>query len=380
MVRDDRSIPCLSSVARPIALAAALLMGAPGCDRVVAWMDGAPAEVEAVAADDEDKPKRERDTKPQPLVPRHVVSFDKATVTGAPPRGAEDLAEVLAWLRTRAAVGETRDLGSRATARSVRGAWQPAADTTPLVTIAPPRARQLLAGEVRRVQYSGGRAAVTVRDHGAPAVLWFFLRSGRWLWDVAAPTTLLPADKGDPHPMNRPLSLGDATAGIHGTGPLVVVFNTTGGKLLCKLVTGRAQAAVAHFVGLTRGLRATLDHTVQPPVWSRAPVFDGTTLRPSAHPTLVRGGRELGPKASIGFTIEDDLSLSLRHDRPGVLGIASERANGGGGGLYFTLAATPELDDRYSIIGHCPDLELLRRVQRGASAIRVIRVTVQRGF
>lgn len=352
-------------------------LSAGGCDRVVAWMDGDQTATEALAGPPAAKKSAGAAEHMVKLVPPRAVSLASAKTTGAAPRDGEPLDLALSWLRTRAAVGESRDLFARVTPRTLTLA-HPNAKSAALVPIAAKHIRQKLAGKVARIDYVGHRAAVTLDGPEKRKVLWFFQRQGRWLWDIAAPESAMVTNPGPRHAMNVAVTLEAATRSIHGTGPLVVKIDTTAGAIRCKLDTGRSPRSVAHFVGLARGLRATLDHSVTPPVWTRIPAFDGTTLKTEHASLAVVGGRSA--EQPIGFYIPDELDAGLRHDRAGMLGLLNQGPGTTAGGFYITRRAAPELDDRYNLIGDCRDSDVVTKTSASPKAVRVVSVRVQRGF
>jgi cyclophilin family peptidyl-prolyl cis-trans isomerase len=358
-------------------IAVALTITTGGCDRVVAWMDGEPPAMDSAGKPTLQRKRTKRPRQPAELVKADTVRLKKTKTVGVAPSGVEDLATVLTWLRTRASVGETRDMATRIPQHTLSAANKlgPAV----IVPIAPPHVRRLLAGKPQKVRYNGGRAVVTMKQRGRDAALWFFARGGRWLWDLQAPRQYRAALDGAKHAMNRPLSLTQTLDGIHGTGPLVAILDTSAGVVRCKLETSKTPASIAHFVGLARGLRATLDASVTPAVWVRVPVYDGTSMKAAAGGLAIVGGRlGNGAQAELGFTIADELDVTMRHDRPGVLGLLNNGPNTTAGGLYVALRPAPELDDRYTTIGLCRDLDTLRKLTQGAG--RLLSVRVRRGF
>jgi len=69
-----------------------------------------------------------------------------------------------------------------------------------------------------------------------------------------------------------------------------------------------------------------------------------------------------------GYTFDDEISRTLKHDGPGVVSMANAGPNTNGSQFFMTLAATPWLDGRHTIFG---------RVVEGQSVVEAI-VAVER--
>jgi peptidyl-prolyl cis-trans isomerase A (cyclophilin A) len=89
------------------------------------------------------------------------------------------------------------------------------------------------------------------------------------VWEPV-PTTTAPPTTPDPNPG---WNLPQALAGLTGTGPLMAKLETSKGPIECKLYEDKAPLAVAHFVGLARGLRSWRTTKGE---WTKTNAYDGT--------------------------------------------------------------------------------------------------------
>lgn len=307
--------------------------------------------------------------------------FAEASVTGAPPAGAPSVAEAVAQVLAEAAKPGLGDLEALALPSSVarlrRGVG---AGPLPLL---PVTLEQKLRAKVQRVEYLGGRAAVQVQGASLPLTSWFYWRGGRWRIDLADTRPLEPAWPGPPDPLNRPVSLAEAASGVAGAGALGAVFDTPLGAVRCTLHAEVVPELVAHFAGLVSGARASREfegRTLQAH-WRQRRFYDGTVLHRTLPGRRIEGGDPIGKGTGhAGFRIADQLDLRLRHDRPGVLGLVTLGPHSASAMFYVTLAADPELDDRYLPFGLCGDLDVLDRLSRQpAGAVVVQRLRLVRG-
>ncbi len=86
---------------------------------------------------------------------------------------------------------------------------------------------------------------------------------------------------------------------------------------------------------------------------ARANFYDGLIFHRVIEDFVIQDGCPNGNgTGGPGYSIPDEFCEELRHDGPGVLAMANAGPNTGGSQYYITLAATPWLDDSYSIFGN----------------------------
>ena len=150
--------------------------------------------------------------------------------------------------------------------------------------------------------------------------------------------------------------------GVAGQGPLCATIATSEGTVHCRLFEERAPRTVANFVGLTRGLKAFVDpNDNQPRAGER--FYDGTRLHRVIPNFMIQMGDRAGTGAGTpGYRFGDEFDQELRHDRGGLLSMANAGPGTNGSQFFITEVATPWLDDRHTIFGHCKELDVIKKI------------------
>ncbi|HEY4008990.1 MAG TPA: peptidylprolyl isomerase [Acidobacteriaceae bacterium] len=155
------------------------------------------------------------------------------------------------------------------------------------------------------------------------------------------------------------------------TGP-TVIFDTTMGRLTCKLFSKEAPLTVANFVQLATGSKTWTDPVTQQKVTAK-PFYDGTTLHRVIPNFMIQGGDRLGTGAGdAGYFFDDEISPALRFDVPGRLAMANAGPNTNGSQFFITEVPVPELNGKHTIFGQCDAHSVLlvasiARVERDAN-------------
>jgi len=169
------------------------------------------------------------------------------------------------------------------------------------------------------------------------------------------------------------------------TGP-TVVFDTTMGRMVCRLFDKQAPNTVANFIGLATGTKAWSDPATSQNVTGK-PFYDGTTFHRVIPNFMIQGGDRLGTGAGDpGYYFDDEFSPALRFDVPGRLAMANSGANTNGSQFFITEAPVPELNGKHTIFGQCDAHAVLvessiARVQRNSedkpmTPVVLIKVTI----
>jgi peptidyl-prolyl cis-trans isomerase A (cyclophilin A) len=163
----------------------------------------------------------------------------------------------------------------------------------------------------------------------------------------SAPASTLPdAPDSQVHPSPQP------------TGP-TAIFDTTMGRMTCKLFDKQAPNAVANFVGLATGTRDWTDPATKQKVQGK-PFYDGTTFHRVIPEFMIQGGDRLGTgEGDAGYYFKDEFDPGLNFDVPGRLAMANSGPDTNGTQFFITEAPYPSLDQHYVIFGQCDDHTVL---------------------
>jgi peptidyl-prolyl cis-trans isomerase A (cyclophilin A) len=129
---------------------------------------------------------------------------------------------------------------------------------------------------------------------------------------------------------------GEAAAGRpEQPGGNLAVFDTSKGVFKVELFTQDAPLTVGNFAALAkRGF------------------YDGLIFHRVIDGFMIQGGDPNGNgTGGPGYTIKDEFSPRLKHDKPGMLSMANAGPNTGGSQFFITLSPTPWLDGKHSVFG-----------------------------
>ena len=136
------------------------------------------------------------------------------------------------------------------------------------------------------------------------------------------------------------------------TGP-TVVFDTTMGRLVCKLFSDQAPITVANFIGLANGSKTWTDPITLAKV-SGKPFYDGTTFHRVIPGFMIQGGCPEGTgTGGPGYQIKAEFNRrpDRKHTR-GVLSMARSQNPDSAGSQFFIMHQdSPHLDGQYSAFG-----------------------------
>jgi peptidyl-prolyl cis-trans isomerase A (cyclophilin A) len=131
---------------------------------------------------------------------------------------------------------------------------------------------------------------------------------------------------------------------------LYAVFDTTMGRIVCRLFPDVTPLTVKNFVGLANGTKRWYDNKKN--AWAHRRYYDGLTFHRVIPRFMIQGGDQLGTgMGNIGFTFKDEFSPDLKFDRPGRLAMANAGPDTNGGQFFITVAPTEWLNNHHSIFG-----------------------------
>lgn len=315
-----------------------------------------------------------------PVAPTPADLFAHATITGQEPPAELTLQQTLRAMQVEARKDNFGQLEQFVTAKALKTLKM---DVAGPLLVPPSTVWDRLEPEISQVEFIGGRAAVVVRHPGLPLTSWFYLRQGRWQWDLADARELQPAWLGPADPENHPISLQEALQDVPGDGPPELELQTTAGPIRCTLFADQVPQLVAHVIGLATGKRASrrIQGRIFTAQWQHAPLYDGQLIYKNWAGKRIESGDPFGQGTGhAGFRIGDVFDLRLRHDKPGVLSLVSLGPHSCSSMFQIILQPMPELDDRAAVFGQCRDLPTVDAISRlPQNAVRILRAVVQRG-
>jgi peptidyl-prolyl cis-trans isomerase A (cyclophilin A) len=200
---------------------------------------------------------------------------------------------------------------------------------------------------------------------------------------VLPPDTPAPPPAGAPD-SQLPDSPGAATpkTAIEPTGPLAI-FDTSMGRLTCRLYDKQVPVTTASFIGLAIGTKDWTDPVTGQKVHGKS-YYDGTTFHRVIPEFMIQGGDRKGDgSGDAGFNLDDEIVPGLNFDVPGRLAMANSGPNTDSAQFFITELPYPDLDGKYTIFGQCDTHSVLMvatiaRVDRDAKDKPLTAVTLNK--
>lgn len=136
------------------------------------------------------------------------------------------------------------------------------------------------------------------------------------------------------------------------TGP-TVVFDTSMGRMTCKLFSKEAPQTVANFIGLAEGTKDWTNPATHQKMHGKQ-LYDGTTFHRVIPGFMIQGGDPMGNgEGDPGYYIKDEFDPDLNFDVAGRLAMANSGPNTDGSQFFITEAPYDSGDQHYTIFGQC---------------------------
>lgn len=159
-------------------------------------------------------------------------------------------------------------------------------------------------------------------------------------------------------------------APVEPTGP-TAVFDTSMGRITCRLYDKQAPQTVENFLGLAQGTKDWNDPTTHDKMHGK-PLYDGTIFHRVIPGFMAQGGDPLGNgMGDPGYYIPDEINPALMFNVPGRLAMANSGPNTDGSQFFITEEPYPSLNAHYTVFGQCDPSSVLivksiTRVERDA--------------
>jgi peptidyl-prolyl cis-trans isomerase A (cyclophilin A) len=141
---------------------------------------------------------------------------------------------------------------------------------------------------------------------------------------------------------------------VQPTGP-TAVFDTSMGRITCRLFDQQAPETVANFIGLAEGRKDWVDPATHKKMHGK-PLYDGTTFHRVIPEFMIQGGDPTGTgMGDPGYYFRDEFVPNLNFDIPGRLAMANSGPNTNGSQFFITETPTEHLNQRHTIFGQCDE-------------------------
>jgi peptidyl-prolyl cis-trans isomerase A (cyclophilin A) len=205
-----------------------------------------------------------------------------------------------------------------------------------------------------------------IRNLASSALVWALslaICSGQQTPAPSAPAT----QQSTPPPAE---ALPDAPASnapvvVQPTGP-TAVFDTSMGRITCKLFEKEAPETVANFVGLAEGTKIWTDPTTHKKMRNK-PFYNGTTFHRVIPNFMIQGGDPTATgMGDPGYAFKDEFDPNLNFDIPGRLAMANSGPNTNGSQFFITEVPYESLNQKYNLFGQCDDagIEVVKSITR----------------
>ncbi len=169
---------------------------------------------------------------------------------------------------------------------------------------------------------------------------------------------------------------------IDPTGP-TVVFDTSMGRLTCRLYDKQSPLATENFIGLATGTKDWTDPDTGQKVHKK-PYYDGTTFHRVIPGFMIQGGDRKGDgSGDAGYYFDNENTPGLDFSVGGRLAMANAGPNTNGTQFFITEVPYPDLNGKYTIFGQCDThtqlmVATIARVDRNSNDKPLTPVTINK--
>jgi peptidyl-prolyl cis-trans isomerase A (cyclophilin A) len=151
---------------------------------------------------------------------------------------------------------------------------------------------------------------------------------------------------------------------------LYAVFETTQGRITCRLFADKAPKAVANFRGLVEGVKEFIDSKTG--ARTRRRFYDGLLFHRVIPNFMIQGGcPQATGTGGPGYQFEDEFAKDLAFDGPGKLAMANSGPNTNGSQFFITVSPTKWLNQHHTIFGEVVEgqdvADAISNVPRGSN-------------
>ncbi|HSE48047.1 MAG TPA: peptidylprolyl isomerase [Terriglobales bacterium] len=146
-------------------------------------------------------------------------------------------------------------------------------------------------------------------------------------------------------------------------------FDTTEGKIVCRLFEKEAPITVKNFTDLAEGKREWTHPVTRQK--SKEKLYDGSIFHRVIPDFMIQGGDPAGTGyGGPGYQFQDETSGSPhKFDKPGKLAMANAGPNTNGSQFFITVAPTVWLTGKHTIFGEVVEgMEVVNKISRVKTA------------
>lgn len=182
----------------------------------------------------------------------------------------------------------------------------------------------------------------------------------------------------EPEKKAAPKKAAPKRAAVKREAGAYATFQTSMGKIVCKLYVKEAPKTIANFIGLAEGTKEWTHPTTKARM--KTPLYNGTVFHRVIPKFMIQGGDPLGNgTGNPGYRFEDEFAPGLTFNVPGRLAMANSGPNSNGSQFFITEVPTPHLNNIHTIFGQVVEgQELVAKIAGSANKVILEKVIITR--